>query len=289
MEIPTIKDIQTQIISEKNKQDVLNDLDSTSNVSIYGLWAFCVATTTWMLYSFFSLFKTELESKIREQKIYSLLWFRNAALNFRYGQAIVNGKYSDQGLTAEQIENSKVIKRAAVDELELNNRISLFIKIATEDANGNLMAVPNEVLQAVKLYYGDTEHGIKPAGTRVVISTGSADDLKITIDFYYNPLVLDDSGTRIDGSNNTPVQDVVRNYLKNLKFNGEFTITTLQDLLQNIDGCSNREAYIRECSANFQNPINFQPVEASYVANAGYMTITDDNLKINFIPKPEPL
>ncbi|WP_166964585.1 hypothetical protein [Yeosuana marina] len=289
MAIPTQQEIKAQILTEKANYISLDTLNSTSKVSIFGIWAGIVATVIWTLYVFFDLFTQEINTKIKEQKKYSLLWYRNRALEFRYGQQIINDEYTDDGYTEEEIEAMKVIKRAAVIELELNNRKHLYIKVATEDENGDLAPVPNEVKAALEVYYSDPEHGVKAAGTKIIIYTDEADDLKLNIDFFYNPLVLDENGSRIDGTSNTPVQDVVRDYLKNLKFNGEFNIAKLEDLLQDVDGCSNREAYIRLCEANYLTPSAFIAISDSYVANSGYMVVTDYNLNINFIPKPEVL
>lgn len=289
MATPTQQEIKAQILAEKANYNSLDTLNSTSKVSIFGIWAGIVATVIWTLYVFFDLFTQEINTKIKEQKKYSLLWYRNRALEFRYGQQIIDDEYTDDGYTEEEIEAMKVVKRAAVIELELNNRKHLYIKVATEDGNGNLSPVSNEVKEALEVYYSDPEHGVKAAGTKIIIFTDDADDLKLNIDFFYNPLVLDENGSRIDGTSNTPVQDVVRDYLKNLKFNGEFNIAKLQDLLQDIDGCSNREAYIRLCEANYLTPPAFQTINDSYVANSGYMVVTDENLNINFIPKPEAL
>lgn len=289
MNIPTQQEIKAKILAEKAKHSSLDGLQSSSKSAIYQMWAGIVATAIWTLYVFFDLFSQQMDTKIKEQKKYSLLWYRNKALEFRYGQQVINDEYTDEGYTDDEIEAMKVVKRAAVIELELNNRKNLYIKVATEDASGNLAPVSDDVKDALEVYYSDPEHGIKTAGTKIIIYTAPADDLKLTIDFFYNPLVLDENGARIDGSSNTPVQDVVRAYLKNLKFNGEFNIAKLEDLLQEVDGCSNREAYVRSCQANYLTPAAYQTINDSYVANSGYMDITDANLQVNFIAKPEML
>lgn len=286
MAIPTKAEIKAQILEEKLSYSSLDELNSTSNVSIFGIIAEIVATIAWVLYSFHDLFVIEYNEKLSREKRYKLLWYRDRALEFRYGQEIINDEYNNDGLTDAEILAMQVIKRAAVIELELNNRKNLFIKLATEDANGDLAPVSDEIKAAVEVYFSDPEHGIKVAGTKIIIFTDVADDLKLDIEFFYNPLVLDENGARIDGSDNTPVQTVVRDYLKNLKFNGEFNIARLEDLLQEISGCSNREAYVRNCEANYLSPPSFQEVTDSYVANSGYMIVSEDNLSITFTAKP---
>lgn len=46
-----------------------------------------------------------------------------------------------------------------------------------------------------------------------------------------------------------------------------------------------RKVYVMRAAANYENPPNYIAIDSSYIANSGYMQITDDNLTINFIPK----
>jgi len=276
--MPTINDIQNQILSEADAQSALQELNSTSNVAIYRLWAYCVAVVIWLQYEFFKAFQVDMDALIREQKRYSLLWFREKALQYRHGEDLP--AFSDE--YANEVDENTVlpVNRAAVIELELNFRKHLFIKVATED--GDLLApVTEPVKLGLEQYFGR----IKPAGTKIVIFSDEADNLKLAIRFYYNPLVLDSNGSRIDGLGDTPVQDAIRGFLKDLPFNGEFRKTALVDVLQKIPGCADREVYIDEASVLYGSQSTFQPITSNYVANAGYMVVSDDDLSIQFIPK----
>jgi len=281
---PTINDIKGQILSKKAEYESLNGLDSTSKVAVYNLWAYIVASVIWVLYQFHDLYTQETDAKIKAQKVYSLLWFRDKALDYRHGHPLVkegyNLVYDDTGYTDEEIEDAKVVKRAAVIELEVTNRTILFVKCATE-IDGDLAKLTDPQKQGVVDYF----KRIKPAGTKLEVFSDTADDLKLTIDFFYDPLVLTETGARIDGTNNTPVQNAIRDYLKNLRFNGEFSVSELEDILQALSGCSDREAYITNAEANFQTPVNWEVVNDIYIANSGYMDITDVNLVINFEAK----
>lgn len=274
----TVQQIKSQILAEKSKQEQLQGLDSTSNVALFNLWAYIVAFVLWSQYKMFETYKIELNQKIREQKKYSLLWFRERALAYRHGEGLIaeTDEYAD---TVN--ENTEFpVKRAAVIELELNNRKHLFIKVATE-VNNVLAPVLPDVQTGLEQYFAI----IKPAGTKIIVFTAPPDDLKLKIRFFYNPLILDENGARIDGSQNTPVQDTIRAYLQHLKFNGEFTLAALEDLLQDVEGCADREAYIDQASANYLQPPNYKAITSNYVANSGYMQVTEANLDIQFIAK----
>lgn len=278
----TIKSIKEQILAEKAKYDILTGINSTSKVAIYNLWAYIIAVVAWVQYQLWEKYKVELAQQIAEQKRYTLRDFRNMALAFEYGHELndLTGGYDAGVYTDEEIIASKIVSRAAVLELELNNRKHLFVKVAAEVA-GELAKLSDVQKAALEQYFAR----IKPAGTKIIIFSDNADDLRMTLDFYYDPLILDETGVRIDGRGNTTVQDAIRAYLKELKFNGEFTIAELENRLQLIDGCADQEAYVRSCDANYKTPEDWQVINANFVANSGYMKIDDLNLTITFKPK----
>ncbi|TLP81342.1 hypothetical protein [Maribacter sp. ACAM166] len=284
MATPTVLEIKNQIIAKKAEFTALDGLETTSKVGIYNLWAYVVAFSIWLQYGFFETYKAETDDKIRTQKVYTILWFRDKALQYRHGHALVkegyNLEYTGDGYTESEIEAALVVKRAAVVEKEVTNQTFLFVKCATE-VNGKLAILPAEQKQGIVDYF----KRIKPAGTKLEVFSDNADELRIEIDFFYDPSILTENGSRIDGTNNTPVQAALRNYLENLRFNGEFSVAELEDILQAISGCSDREAYIKNPAYNFQDPANWLDIENTVVANSGYMEIEDANLIINFIPK----
>ncbi len=284
MPVPTIDEIKQSILDKKDEYQSLDDLNSTSKVAIYNLMAFIVATVIWTVYQFHELYKKEVDEKIKAQKVYSLLWFRDQALAYRHGHPLVKDGYyliyDDEGYTDDEIEDAMVVKRAAVIELEINQRTILFIKVATEE-NDDLAKLTQAQIDGLTEYF----KRIKPAGTKLEVFSDKADELRLEIDFFYDPQVLTQNGERIDGSDNEPVQKAIRNYLKNLRFNGEFSISALEDILQDLPECSDREAYIRVAEANFQNPANWQSIDDVFTANSGYMEVDDADLDITFKPK----
>lgn len=276
--MPTINDIRNQILQEKENQQTLNSLNSSSNVAVYKLWAYVVAVVIWLQYEFFDAFKSDMNQLIREQKQYSLLWFREKALKYRHGESLAENSDTYQ---SEADDNTVLpIKRAAVIELELQNRKHLFIKVASE-VNESLVQVSEAVRLGLEQYFGR----IKPAGTKIVIFSEEPDELRLNIRFFYNPLLLNSDGERIDGTDDTPVQNAIRAFLKDLPFNGEFRLTDLIDQLQNLEGCADREVYVDEASVRFGTLQSFQLINSGYVANAGYMEVLQENLNIQFIPK----
>lgn len=281
-----IQEIKQQIIAAKNNYPEIAQIDSTSTVSTFGLIAYIVAQAGWSLRTLWSIFTAEFDQKVKEQKAFRLEDFQRAALDFRLGHPLdpQTYEYIADGYTDEEILEAQIIKRAAVIEVELNNRKNLFIKTARV-VNGDLSALTELQLEALSTFFSKW----KPAGTKLVIFSGEADDLRLTLNFEYDPLIFDENGQRIDGSNNTVVQDAINDYLINLKFNGEFIISELETRLRALEGCVDREAYVINAERNFKNPPEWDVIDSSIVSNSGYMRITPDNLTINFIPKRNAL
>lgn len=266
----TIEQIKNQILQEKANQDALNSADSTSKTALFNLWAYIVAVVMWAMYKSWGIFQEEMAQKIREQKLFSLLWFRNAALSYRHGHFLdeETGEYTGEGYTDDEIEAAQVVSRAAVVEVETNNRKHLWIKMAkTEDEK--LVRLSDDEQDGIEQYFAR----IKPAGTKIITFSDDPDQLQLDITFFYDPLILDENGARIDGSDNEPVQSAIKDYLNNLKFNGEFILSELVDILQNIEGCADREVYIQNAKANYLEPAEWVDIKSSYIANSGYMEI----------------
>ena len=279
--MPTLQDIKAQIIAEKDAQSDLQGLNSTSNVAIYNLWAYCVAVVIWLQYQFYDQFKADMNVMIREQKQYSRQWFRTKALAYRHGEDLPDN--SDEYPTEVDDTTNLPITNAAVEERELQNRKHLFIKVATGD--DDLAPVTDPVKTGLEEYFAH----IKPAGTKIILFSEVADDLKLVIRFYYNPLILDNTGARLDGTDDTPVQNAIRRFLKSLPFNSELRLSNLIDTLQDVDGCADRDVYIDEAYYRYGTLSSFQPFDSNYFSNAGYMVIDDNDLDIQFISKNQPL
>ena len=108
------------------------------------------------------------------------------------------------------------------------------------------------------------------------------EQLKLRIDIYYNPLVLNAQGARIDGTKETPVSDAVRNYLNTIEFDGSVVLAYLTDALQNVPGVIiPHVAY----AAYRYGSLEWMQFSVLRQPQSGYMRIKDEDLTINYIPR----
>lgn len=270
------------VIGKYGLKEGLTFEDQFSTVSIENILFFIVATCMWVNQQLFARHKIDIERLLSEQRAHTSNWYAHMAKQFQFGQELVTetDKYNNAGLTSEQIEKMRVVKYSAA--VESFDKSILYLKIATDD-NGKRKPLSSNQLIAFKTYL----NAIQDAGVRIQVINDPADQMKLKIDIYYDSLILDQEGKRLDDEGDSPVQDAIRNYLNNLPFNGMYTNQSLVDTLQNIEGVAVAE--IKQAASKYGAYTEFTDIDAREIAHAGYYEVSDANLMLNFIPNEEVL
>jgi hypothetical protein len=268
---PSLSPLEVLTLSEQNS---LTNLTSTSKVSIWRLWVYIVAFTVWTLEKIYDTFKIEIEETIALNQIGTPSWYRTKMLQFQLGFELTNmGTYDNTNELQSVVLASKIIKQSVVEELGGRLRI----KVATV-INGELSPLSWPQITAFIEY----AEKIKYAGTRLIFVSRNADDFKTNYTIYYDPLILDAYGQRLDGTNNEPVQDAIKEYLKNLEFNGEFINTKLTDFLQGVEGVKEP---VKNASFAKYGAFPYVEINEFYIADAGYMKLDMINTTIQFLAR----
>ncbi len=189
-----------------------------------------IAFSIFVLEQLFDNHKKEIDDKIYNQKAGRKNWYRFMTLQFQYGFALITDtdKYDNTNYTPDQIEDSKIIKYAAVVESPDESR--MILKIAGE-IDDELSPIPAEVKVAFEAYLKE----FKFSGVRITVINYLADKLFLNLRIYRDPLVLDANGMSILNGN-YPVQDAINEYMKELPFDGEFIVAHFVDKLQKVAG-----------------------------------------------------
>ncbi len=263
----TIAQIQQSIITAKLMDPTLSGLTSTSNTAIWLLWTYVVAVCQWVLENYFDAHKAEVDQIIATQRAHTLQWYVTKARQFQYG--VLLPYESDSYITPTIDPTVAIISYAAAVELPSLVRL----KVATL-SGGSLAPLSVTQLTAFTAYI----QLIKDAGVRMQITSGNPDVLRLQLTIYYDPLVLDATGARIDGTSTYPVKDAVKQFLKALPFNGLFVINNLIAALQGIEGVV--IGVVVYAAATYA-ALPYTPVTVEYAPDAGYMVADESYLLAN--------
>lgn len=277
----SIEEIQNEIIAAKEAQPALAALNSTSKVSIWRLWTYVFAAASWTQQKKQDMHKAEVLDIIENQSAHRVSWYKEKALAFQMGHALIpdSDQYDNTGLTESEIDAARVVKFADAEEVYdiFGNVKGITIKVARLVA-GDLAPLTDVQMAAFMIYW----KRVKDAGVNVYGRTSVADKLRTELTIYYDPLVLSSTGERLDGTDSTPVQDSLDNYLKNtLNFNGEFVTLDMVEALKTVEGVV--IPHVESIEAKFVD-LDFTPIPVRYPPDSGYLRIEPSDLTINWIP-----
>jgi hypothetical protein len=247
-------------------------LNSTSKVAVYRLFIYIVACAIQVLEMLFDNHKKEIDTALYEQKSGTPRWYRNMSLAFQYGFDLLedSDKFDNVGFTADQIEASKIIKYCSVKESIESNRLT--IKVASESGE-DLSPLDETQITAFKEYLAE----IKYAGVKINVVNNPADKLLLNMAIYRDVLVINENGGSIINGGK-PVETAIREYMKNLPFDGELVLNDLIATLRAVDGVDN--AHIINATSSAYNSAtadydDFAPINVKTIPVAGYFEIVN--------------
>lgn len=263
--------IHNEILDNISSNPNLQELNSSSKSAVFRLFSYVVSVAIWTLEKLFDIHKKELQTDLNNQKSGRLSWYRNRALAFQYGFNLLteNDLFDNGNATQEQIDNSKIVKYAAVAESSTESRVIL--KIAGE--NGDLLSpITPPQFEAFKDYLKE----FKYAGVNVTVTNFEPDRLYLNLKIIRNPLLIDENGLSII-TGIKPVEEAIKNFMKNLPFDGQFVIEHLEKyLMENVEGVeiahvvSAESSWIDENINDYGSPV---PINIRAIPVSGYYVV----------------
>ncbi len=221
----SIDTIYNIIIAAKDAETNLSGLNSMSTTALYKLYAYIVAIATHTLEILWDAYKLDVDNKIMNGAYGSVRWWYNVCKMFQLGDQLSWINNNHFGYTIIDL-NKQIISRVAVTEK--NGKVN--IKVAK--LVGSIVAeLSVQELISFKAYIAK----IKPAGIPVLVSSLSADKLKITFQVVYDPMILTSSGLLII-DNSDVIRQAVNEYLSGIVYGGSLNRTKLIDAVQLVQG-----------------------------------------------------
>ena len=248
-----------------------------SRISLESLLLYIVAFAQWTLEKLFDTHTQEVTDYIATMKPHTLRWYQEKAKAFLYGFNLIDGtdQFDTTGKGDDEIAKAQVVKFAAVTE----SGATLYLKIAGEESGR-----PKKLDASQKAAFEAYLHEYKDAGVRVDVTSEQGDYLRLSLDVYYNPLLLAADGqSKSDGT--YPVEDAIKSYIEQLPFNGEYRNNALVDAIQATKGVAMVQLH---SAAQSVDNVTYNPVTAFCTPFAGYFEYDRDGVKtiqsINYIP-----
>lgn len=280
----TITEIQNGItatyVSEMAKVGHVVDMASWSKVNIQRLFIYVVSFYVWTLETLFDIHKSDVEADIKTQKAPTREWYATKALSYQYGFPLLKESdlFDNTGYSAAEIVASRIVTYAAViKQTNAYGRVKLRMKLAGI-SGGELTRLNDNAVDAITEYFDR----IGAAGDNLEITSGTPDRLKMRWRIWYDPLLLDSSGNRLDGQDSDVVRKAIKSYLaEGLKFSGVYSLTYHTDWVQQVEGIVVPE--IVEAAATYGTQ-SFMAINQFYEPDAGWLRFNEEtDLIIEYI------
>jgi hypothetical protein len=258
----TLNEIKQQINSAKALYPALNEMNSTSKVSVWGLIRDTIAYCIWLLYTYFDSFGKEVEERSKTGYFGTLPWWIDKAKEFQYGDTLewIDYVYRYAAINPEL----QIVKQVAINPVDRVLEVR-----AAKEVDGALTALEPDEKTGFEAYMNE----IKFPGVFITVISQPADLLVLDFKVYYNGMV---EKSAIE----TSIKEKVTKYLNSVLFNGVFNICECIDVIQELAGV--KSVFFIAGSGRGYN-VSLADAEAiteSYKAYSGYMNIEELNLTL---------
>mgnify|MGYP003364133149 CR=1 FL=1 len=198
-----------------------------SKVSIEARLIDVFGAGAWVLEQLWDVFRSETEAVIDDSYVTSERWYYAKALEFQKGDALRYNEKAYRFEYAVKDETKQVVRNVAVRQVTDEDVTKL--KVYFSDTNKEPLT--GDVRMAFEKYMRE----IGAAGTHYLFVSEAPDELRVHLHVYYDALLLDSTGTRLNGGGK-PVEEAVESYLNGLEYGGVMYASKLIDVIQQAEG-----------------------------------------------------
>lgn len=259
----TVAQIQQQMYEAKLANTNLDGLTSSSQVAIWRLWIFIVASAIAVFEQLQDLFKTELETIAQSARAGTEEWMQAQVFKFQYSatnpQALV---FEDFAPTYPTIDTTlQIVTRCSVIT-DLNKDVS--VKVAKSEPPAPLTTPEYNSLYGYLL-------AIRFAGVSFNLISADSDKVSVSADVYVDAQYFSVIQTNVEAAINL--------YLKNTPFDGKIKVSEIENAIQSVTGVKDvklnyvkgRRDSVAIGSANVIYDLSTSTNVRYYASYAGYL------------------
>ena len=268
----TLQQISAEIKAAFVANDVLGEAygldpaltfdEQFSAVSIEAAIIAVIAYAHYVVERTLDLFRSEIDSRIESSYLCSIPWYYQKVLDYQHGYDLEFNPATYRFDYAQVDESAKIIAFAAVRQKQ--DAVTM-LKIYTNKANN----VP--LTEAEHSAFVAYMAKVGAAGIHYEFVNQLPDELQLTLQVIFNPLVLDNTGKRLN-ADSYPVRDSIANYVSGITFGGVLNRTRLIDAIQAADGVDDvilTEIQHRENGGAFEvvSGQNIESISGSFIVD----------------------
>jgi hypothetical protein len=252
-----LTDIITSIFADKNSRPELSTLTSTSKAAVWRNWVYVAANAQQNLETIQDRFEAKVNDIIANNFIGTVQWYAERSKEFQLGYDLtLNGTKFGYSVV---VPDAQIIKAVSVTE---NSGSTLYIKVAKEDSNGDLIALPSQEKTQFQKYITK----IKLAGTKINVVSLTADQLIMSGCTIYYDSIFAESVVK------EAVETALREYTKSIPFDGKVRLNDIIDVIQKVSGVNDVELDNLAIKSGF----SIIPVDRIIELPAGYVNEASD-------------
>lgn len=248
--------------------ELVNEVDSESQVSVWRWWLYIVAYGMFILESLWDAFKTEILQIAAASEFGTQAWYERVAKEWQYGHSLVwdsvqrKAYYIDT--TSPAAVASRLAAKVSVTEVHNISFSGVQIKVA-KDVGGTLQ--PLDTAAGTELdsftYYMERK---SPAGIPRSIISIAADSIRFHLRRYYD-------GTLALADVQAADEIALKAYLKNIDFSGVFYVNDLVDAFQNLTTGKKPTVTPLVCEAKAATDTLWTTIAEKYEPKSGYFEL----------------
>lgn len=172
-------------------------------------------------------FKEEINNALAIRQTTSVPWYYDKAKGFQIGYELEFNENTYSFGYSKADETARIVKNVAIREV-IDEGVSK-LKVYYSDADKQPLS--SDQKKAFESYM----RKIGAAGTHYLFVSQAPDTIQIKAAIYYDAMVLDSSGKRLDGDDR-PVEKAITEYFNGLEYGGTYYASRLVDAIQRADG-----------------------------------------------------